>query len=76
MYDGDVDACFGEDGGGCIGGDLEDGGDAVAAFGTLPAVSDEARCGGVEGLEGGYYLVLEGFDVGAHALAHWAGVGH
>lgn len=39
MDDGDVDACFGEDGGWVGFGvvrDLEDGGDAEAAFGALP----------------------------------------
>ena len=42
----------------------------VAALGALPGVAEERRGGGVEALEGGDDIVLEGGDVRGDAVAH------
>ena len=72
VYDGDIDASLFEDRG-CRSrreGNREHGGDAVATFGTIPAIAEERRCIRVELLEGGDDGVLETLDIVSKSIAH------
>ena len=68
MDEGDIDACFFEDGGGRLAGKYA--GFTGAALRALPCVSKEELCARVERLECGDNFVLQLADELCHFLAH------
>ena len=66
--EGDIDACFFEDGGGCLAGEYA--GFAGAALWALPFVSKEDLCARIKRLECGDDFVLQHADELCHFLAH------
>jgi len=77
MYDGNVDPGLFENGcgGGCGKGCGKDGGYAVAALGTIPAIAEKRRCIRVEILECGYNCVLKILHILCEQISHGLG-GH